>query len=122
MDGNTIGFILQTSGIQPEVESGLRNLLAKKDAIAEVERELQERREELARINQEQSRIRENMRTLKGTPEEKALLQRYVASLNQQEDRLAKINSEISAKEVELNVRQREYQQTAELMTFDQTR
>jgi len=48
--------------------------------------------------------------------------QGYVASLNQQEDRLAKINSEISAKEVELTGRQREYLTTAELITFDQTR
>jgi len=117
-----IGFILQTSGIQPEVESALRKLLAKKEAVAQIERQFQERREELALINQEQGRIRENMKTLKGTSEEKALLQRYVASLNQQEDRLAKINSEISAKEVELTGRQREYLTTAELITFDQTR
>ena len=46
----------------------------------------------------------------------------YVASLNQQEDRLAKINSEISAKEVELTGRQREYLTTVKLITFDQTR
>ena len=122
LDDDTIGFILQSSGIQPEVESSLRKLLAKKDAVAEVQRQLQELREELARMNQEQGRIRENMKTLKGTAEEKALLQRYVASLNQQEDRLAKINSEISAKEVELTGRQREYLTTAELITFDQTR
>jgi hypothetical protein len=122
IDNDTIGFILKTNGIQPEVESALRSLLAKKDEIASLEHQLQSRREELGRITQEQARIRENMKTLKGTPEEKALLQRYVASLNQQEDRLAAINSEISAKEMELVARQREYQQTAELMTFDQTR
>ena len=37
-----IGFILQTSGIQPEVESSLRKLLTKKDAMARIERQLQE--------------------------------------------------------------------------------
>ncbi len=62
------------------------------------------------------------MKTLKGSPEEKALLQRYVASLNQQEDRLATLNKEISTKEVELNARQSEYQQMAESLAFDQTR
>ena len=122
LDNDTIAFILQSSGIDPEVEAGLRKLLAKKDAVAETERELQASREELGRIAQEQARIRENMKALKGSPEEKVLLQRYVASLNQQEDRLAKINSEISAKEVELSARQREYLQTAELIAFDQTR
>ncbi len=58
----------------------------------------------------------------KGSAEEKALVQRYVTGLNQQEDRLAAFNSEISAKEVELNGRQNEYQQMAESMTFDQAR
>ena len=122
IDENLIGFILKTSGIQPDVESSLRNLLAKKDRIASVKRQLQERRDEIERIGKEQSRIRENMKSLKGSAEEKALLQRYVTGLNQQEDRLAELNSEISAKEMELNARQGEYQQMAESMTFDQSR
>jgi hypothetical protein len=120
IDDNMIGFILKTSGIQPDVESALRKLLAKKDEIASVQRQLQERRNEIDRINREQSRIRENMKSLKGSPEEKALVQRYVTGLSQQEDRLAALNSEISAKEVELNARHGEYQQMAESMTFDQ--
>jgi uncharacterized protein HemX len=62
------------------------------------------------------------MKSLKGSAEEKALVQRYVTSLNQQEDRLAKLNTEISTKEVELNARQGEYQQMAESIAFDQTR
>jgi hypothetical protein len=122
MDDNTIGFILKTRDIQPEVEAALRKLLAKKDEIAAVQGQLQERRNEIDRINKEQARIRENMKSLKGSPEEKALVQRYVTGLNQQEDRLAALNSEISAKEVELNARQSEYQQIAESMTFDQAR
>jgi hypothetical protein len=122
IDDNTIGFILKTNGVQPEIESALRKLLAKKDEIAAVQRQLQERRNEIERINTEQARIRENMKALKGSPEEKALVQRYITGLNQQEDRLAALNSQISAKEVELNARQSEYQQMAESMTFDQAR
>ncbi len=120
IDDNLIGFILKTTGIQPQVEAALRKLLAKKDEIAAVQRQLQDRHNEVERITREQARIRENMKSLKGSPEEKALVQRYVTGLNQQEDRLAALNSEISAKEVELNARQGEYQQIAESMTFDQ--
>jgi hypothetical protein len=69
-----------------------------------------------------QARIRENMKALKGTAEEKALLQRYVSGLNQGEDRWASLNSEITAKELELNARESEYQQMAESMIFDQAR
>lgn len=82
---------------------------------------MQQHHDEIDRINREQSRIRENMKSLKGSAEEKALVQRYVTGLNQQEDRLAKLNSEISAKEVELTARQSEYQQMAESITFDQS-
>jgi hypothetical protein len=122
ISNDVILMVLKTQDIQPEVEAALRKLLAKKDQIAAVQRELQERHDEVNRIGTEQARIRENMKSLKGSAEEKALVQRYVTSLNQQEDRLAKLNSEISAKEVELNARQGEYQQTAESIAFDQTR
>ncbi len=121
IDDNLVGFILKTQGIQPEIEAALRHLLAKKDEIAGIQLQIQERRDELERIGKEQARIRENMKSLKGSPEEKTLLQRYVTSLNQQEDRLSKLNSEISAKEVELNARRGEYQHEAESMAFDQT-
>ena len=43
-----------------------------------------------------QNRIREKMKALKGSAEEKALLQRYTGELNQQEDRLAAIRHDIA--------------------------
>lgn len=43
-----------------------------------------------------QARIRENMKALKGSAEEKALLQRYTKQLDSQEDRLAALHKEIS--------------------------
>ena len=121
-DENLIGFILKSDGIQPDVESALRKLLAKKDAIAAVRRVLKERRDDVDGITREQARIRENMKALKGSAEEKALVERYVAGLNRQEDLLGALNSEIAEKELELNARESEYQQMAESMAFDQSR
>jgi hypothetical protein len=122
IDDNTIGFVLKTTGIQPEVEAALRKLLAKKNEIAAVKRVLKERRDDVDGITKEQARIRENMKALKGSAEEKALLERYVAGLSKQEDLLASLNSEIFAKELELNARESEYQQMAESIAFDQSR
>ena len=122
IDDNTIRFVLKTTGIQPEVEAALRKLLAKKDEIAAVKRVLKERRDDVDGITKEQARIRENMQALKGSAEEKALVQRYVAALSKQEDLLASLNSEIAAKELELNARESEYQQMAESIAFDQSR
>jgi hypothetical protein len=46
--------------------------------------------------NRDQARIRENMKALKGSVEEKALLQRYTKQLDSQEDRLGTLNKEIA--------------------------
>ena len=122
IDDNTLNLVIKSDGIEPEVGRALRKLLDKKDEIAAIKHVLRERREDVDGITKEQARIRENMKALKGSAEEKALVQRYVAGLNQQEDRLASLNSEIAAKELELNARESEYQQIAESTTFDQTR
>jgi hypothetical protein len=122
INDNTINMVLKSGTPQPEVEAALRKLLAKKNEIAAVESAIKQRRDEINGINAEQARVRENMKALKGSAEEKALVTRYVASLNQQEDRLATLNKEISAKELELNARQSEYQQMAESLSFEQTR
>jgi hypothetical protein len=42
------------------------------------------------------SRIRENMKALKGSAEERALVLRYTHQLNQQEDRLGVLRSQIA--------------------------
>lgn len=47
-------------------------------------------------IGSDQARVRENMKALKGSAEEKALLQRYAQQLNQQEDRLATLRKELA--------------------------
>jgi uncharacterized protein with NAD-binding domain and iron-sulfur cluster len=44
---------------------------------------------------EDQARIRENMKALKGSAKEKALLQRYTKQLDSQEDRLTTLNKEI---------------------------
>jgi DNA repair ATPase RecN len=48
----------------------------------------------VASITADQERIRENMKALKGSPEEKAFLQRYTHQLDEQEDRLGVLRSQ----------------------------
>ena len=51
----------------------------------------------MTRIFDDQQRLRENMRSLKGSSEEKMLLQRYTAQLNDQETQLEKLRKEIES-------------------------
>jgi hypothetical protein len=52
---------------------------------------------EISSIGSDQDRVRENMKSLKGSSEEKQLLQRYVKQLQDQEDRLEVLRSEQQA-------------------------
>ena len=61
-----------------------------------MEQEIKSRQQETELIDKDQARLRENMKALRGSPEEKALLQRYTRELDAQEDRLAGLRKEIS--------------------------
>jgi len=51
--------------------------------------------EEMKQIFDDQQRLRENIKSLKGSPEEKQLLQRYTKQMDEQENRLAALRKEI---------------------------
>ena len=91
--------------IKPAVEEELRKTMSKKFEIFNVEQKTKSREQESELIDKDQARLRENMKALRGSPEEKALLQRYTRELDAQEDRLAGLRKEISdlkAKRAEL--------------------
>ena len=82
--------------ITPELEQQLRKILLKKAEIGGLETDLQQRQQEIDSISSDQARVRENMKALRGTAEEKALVERYTRELNGQEDRLATLRNEIA--------------------------
>ena len=49
---------------------------------------MENRQKDIDRIVEDQARLRENMKALKGSTEERALLQRYTKQLDQQETEL----------------------------------
>lgn len=89
-------LFVEEKAVDPALEQSLRRVLDKKSEISGVDNQTLSRRQEINRISQEQNRLRENMKALKGSAEEKALLQRYVQQLNSQEDRLVTLNREIN--------------------------
>ena len=55
-----------------------------------------EPRQQVNSISEDQQRVRENMKALKGSAEEKALVERYVRELNRQEDHVQALRREIT--------------------------
>jgi hypothetical protein len=92
-DSQLTAFVLE-GAITPPIETELRRVIAKKFEITGVDQEMKSRQQEMEAIEKDQARLRENMKALKGSPEEKALLQRYTRQLDGQEDRLAALQRE----------------------------
>ena len=93
---NQIKFFLDQKMINPEVEKALRRIAAQKNEIAVIEAVITGRRSQVSSISDDQQRVRENMKALKGSAEEKALVERYVRELNEQEDRVQSLRREIA--------------------------
>jgi hypothetical protein len=93
---NEIKFFLEQKMINPEVEEALRRIVSQKNDVAVIEAVITRRRSQVSSISEDQQRVRENMKALKGSAEEKALVERYVHELNEQEDRVQSLRHEIA--------------------------
>ena len=92
------------SGIPSAVlERWLKPVLDKKAEIALIERRLGGLMNERNTISQDQQRLRENMKALRGSSEEKQLLQRYTRQLDQQETRLESLQTDVARTTAELD-------------------
>ena len=119
IDSKLIGTFVQQRSIDKGVEEALRKVVAQKDAIANLEEQKNARDEENQKIYDDQQRLRENMKSLKGSAEEKALVQRYVQQLNTQETRLETLRQEIAQVEAKKDSAQADLDRMIEDLSFD---
>ncbi len=91
-----VKFFLDQKMISPDVEKALRHIVSQKAEVAVLEAVIAGRKGQVASIADDQQRVRENMKALKGSAEEKALLERYVRELNDQEDHVQSLRREIA--------------------------
>ena len=96
LTSDQVDVLTQQQRVTPAMEQAFRRVLDQKSAIAGLDAQLQARQQEIDAIGSDQARLRENMKALKGSVEEKALLERYTRELNTQEDRLAALHSQLS--------------------------
>ena len=65
----------------PALQQAIKRVLDQNGVIDSLDEQIKTRKNEEQSIAADQGRIRENMKALKGSPEEKALLQRYTGQL-----------------------------------------
>jgi hypothetical protein len=96
LSGDTIALLTEQKRMTPAMEQAFKRVLDQKAVVGGLDAQLKSRRQAVTAIGSDQARIRENMKALKGSPEEKALLQRYTHQLEEQEDRLTTLQSQIT--------------------------
>jgi hypothetical protein len=94
---NLIVLYTQEKVLRPELEKAFRGILEQKNEIADFDAQIDTRQQEMNTISNDQARVRENMKALKGSAEEKALVQRYATEMNSQEDRMGALRAEIAS-------------------------
>jgi hypothetical protein len=80
-------FVSQKS-INKTIEDALGKILKQKRVVDDLDTQKETFEAQATKIFDDQQRLRENMKALKGSADEKSLLQRYTKQLNDQEDRL----------------------------------
>jgi Carboxypeptidase regulatory-like domain len=121
LTNDQIEIFLKQRSINPEIEQALDKIIQEKDAVAAFEEERARRDDELQKIYDDQQRLRENLKALKGSAEERALTQRYTQQLNDQETRLEAIQREEADLETKKDQAQAELDKTIENLALEAT-
>lgn len=111
-------FVRQKS-IDKSLEDALRKALAQKAVVEDLQAKKQALEAESSKIYDDQERLRENMKALKGSIEEKTLLQRYTRQLNDQETRLDALKKEVMDLEAQSLAAQELLNQMLDRITAD---
>jgi hypothetical protein len=93
---HALGMWLQQRFFDAGTERVLREVIEQRQQAGRVEEQIVRLREERETIHNEQKRIRENLQSLGDRAAEKELRERFVRTLNSQEDRLESIRQEIA--------------------------
>jgi hypothetical protein len=121
MTDQEVELLARQKRLKPEMEAAFGKILEQKNAVAALDVEIQARQREATTISGDQTRIRENMKALKGTAEEKQLLARYVRELNTQEDHLSSLRSQLAGLNAKRKQAAAELDQTIQSITLDVT-
>ncbi len=95
LNSDQIGLFVKDKTITPEMAQALQKIMDQKAVVAKLEEEMENRQKDIDRIVEDQGRLRENMKALRGSAEEKALLQRYTKQLDEQETQLEALRKTI---------------------------
>jgi len=114
-----IQVFVSRRSISPEIETALRGILAQKERIKSFESQAEATEAKMAAIYDDQQRLRENIKALRGSAEEKALLVRYTRQLDEQENQLAELRKAKERSEKQQEAEEEKLDKMIAALTFD---
>ncbi|HEX4488625.1 MAG TPA: carboxypeptidase regulatory-like domain-containing protein [Terriglobales bacterium] len=120
LDDDQVELISQEP-LTPAVHDALKRVIDQKQKIDDLDDQVNSRTQEITAVEKDQTRVRENMKALKGSAEERALVQRYTRQLDQQEDRLNVLNKEITDLRARKSSKESELQKMIQAIVMDES-
>jgi chaperonin cofactor prefoldin len=121
LTSNQIALFVSQKSINKTIEDALGKILAQQKVISDLDDQKETREAQTMKIFDDQQRLRENMKALKGSADEKTLLQRYTKELNAQEDRLEALEKESEKIESQHDEAQAALDKMLQELSFDVT-
>lgn len=118
---NELNLFIRQKSISPEIQEMLSKIVAQRDKVAEAESRKEQHEGERSEIFEDQQRLRENMKSLKGSPEEKELLRRYTTRLNEQESRLEALTKILAEDDAAIEKERAELEKLVKSFSIDTT-
>ena len=115
-----VALFVKERSISPAVEEALRGVLSQSSAVEALEEQHQAREDEIHKIYDDQQRIRENLKALTDSANEKALVQRYTKQLDDQENRLDALRRESTQIQTQIDTENQALEKSIQSLSFDE--
>ena len=113
-------LLLRNAKASPATLAALQPVFDAHNAVVALDDQIRANEAEVSAITKDQDRLRENMKALKGTAEERDLLRRYTGELNQQEDRLAALRTQLATLHTQRTASDADFQAKLEAVNIDE--
>ncbi|MGH9937350.1 MAG: carboxypeptidase regulatory-like domain-containing protein, partial [Blastocatellia bacterium] len=116
---NDIQVFVKSNYLTPQMKQALDGIADLKTQMSQLSRQVAEKQSEINTTAKDQERMRENLRALGKTLEEKRLVQRYVGKISQGEDQLEWLRQEEKKSREERNNLQRQLDERVKKLAMD---
>jgi hypothetical protein len=108
LNSDLIAVYVRNKAIGPEAQKKLEGIVALKDRLAETQKKINARQEEINELRTDQNRLGQNIQNLRNLPGQTAQVDRYAAKLGDQEKTMENLQAQLTAERNNLRQTQQE--------------